>query len=119
MLLNSRVVRLSVASLGTGLLIGIVGGIFRVLLLVAEHLRSAFVGWAHAWPYIGWLGPVTMGLICAALARLMVVRLSPQAEGSGLQNVEAVFSGEANRPIRRFCPSNSSAASWQLAPVWR
>jgi chloride channel protein, CIC family len=35
-----------------------------------------------------------MGLTCAALARLIVVRLSPEAEGSGVQRVEAVFAGE-------------------------
>ena len=104
MRLNSRVVRLSVASLSTGLSIGIVGGLFRVLLFVADRLRNAFVTWTHAWPHSGWLGPVTMGLLCAALARLMVVRLSPQAEGSGLQNVEAVFSGEAQPPGPAILP---------------
>src|SRR5215475_2254587 len=34
----------------------------------------------------------------------MVVRLSPQAEGSGLQNVEAVFSGEAQPPGPAILP---------------
>ena len=91
---NSRVVRLSAASLLTGLLTGIVGGLFRLLLAAADHLRGTFVTWTHAWPHMGWLGPVTMGLACAALARLLVVRLSPEAEGSGVQRVEAVFSGE-------------------------
>jgi hypothetical protein len=62
--------------------------VFRLLLLVAGNLRGVFVVWAHAWPYIGWLGPVTIGLLSAAFARLMVVRLSPLAEGSGVQNVE-------------------------------
>ena len=104
MLLKSRVVRLSVASLVTGLMIGIVGGVFRVLLFLADNLRNAFVARAHAWPHIGWLGPVTMALLCAALARLMVVRLSPQAEGSGVQGVEAVFSGEAQPPSPVILP---------------
>src|SRR5262249_16214319 len=104
MLLNSRVVRLSVASLSTGLSIGIVGGVFRGLLFFADRLRNAFVAWTHAWPHSGWLGPGTMGFLCAALARLMVVRLSPQAEGSGLQNVEAVFSGEAQPPGPAILP---------------
>ena len=61
---------------------------FRLLLFVAGNLRGAFVIWAHAWPYIGWLGPVTIGLLCAAFARMMVVRLSSLAQGSGVQNVE-------------------------------
>jgi CIC family chloride channel protein len=91
---NPRVLRLSAVSLMAGLLTGIVGGLFRLLLAAADHLRSTFAVWTHARPYIGWLGPVTMGLACAALARLLVARLSPAAEGSGVQRVEAVFSGE-------------------------
>ena len=91
---NSRVLRLAFASLVTGVFTGIVGGFFRMLLVAADHLRGTFVAWTHAWPHIGWLGPVAMGLACAALARLLVVWLAPEAEGSGVQRVEAVFSGE-------------------------
>jgi chloride channel protein, CIC family len=93
--LNPRVIRLFAASLITGLLTGIVGGLFRFLLSVADNQRDAFVRWTHAWPYIGWVGPLALGLTGAALARLLVTRFSPQAEGSGVQRVEAVFSGEA------------------------
>jgi CIC family chloride channel protein len=77
-----------------------------VLLVLADELRGEFVVWTHRWPYIGWLGPVGLGLAGAALARLMVVRLSPEAEGSGVQRVEAMFSdkikpaGPANLPVK-------------------
>src|SRR6516162_9240094 len=93
-LLNSRVVRISTASLLTGLLIGAVGGAFRLLLIKADTLRNELVLWAHMWPYTGWLVPVAVGLIGATLARLLVVRFAPIAEGSGVQRVEAVFKGE-------------------------
>jgi chloride channel protein, CIC family len=93
-LLNSRVIRLASASLFTGILIGLVGGAFRYLLISADNLRGALVVWAHAWPHIGWLAPVALGLAGAALARILVVRFAPSAEGSGVQRVEAVFSGE-------------------------
>ena len=93
-LLNSRVVRISVASLATGLLIGGVGGTFRLLLIKADELRNQLVFWAHTWPYAGWLVPMAVGLMGAALARLLVVRFAPTAEGSGVQRVEAVFNGE-------------------------
>ena len=39
-LLNSRVVRISTASMVTGLLIGAVGGAFRLLLIKADNLRD-------------------------------------------------------------------------------
>jgi CIC family chloride channel protein len=99
MLLNSRVIRVSTASLLTGLLIGVVGGAFRFFLIVADHQRDALISWAHNSPYFGWLAPVALGLFGAAIARLMVVRISPEAEGSGVQRVEAVFTGEV-KPAR-------------------
>ncbi len=93
-LLNSRVIRLATASVLTGILIGIVGGAFRYLLITADNLRNLLVLWSHRWPYIGWLAPLALGLLGAALARLLVVRFAPSAEGSGVQRVEAVFNGE-------------------------
>ena len=93
-LLNSRVIRISTASILAGIFIGLVGGAFRYLLIAADTRRDALIAWAHAWPYIGWLAPVALGLVGAAVARIMVVRLAPAAEGSGIQWVEAVFRGE-------------------------
>ena len=92
--LNHRAIRIAVASLLTGLMIGAVGGAFRFLLSKADDLRNAFVVWAHAWPYLGWLAPVALGAFGAVVARLLVVRFAPEAEGSGLQRVEATFAGE-------------------------
>ena len=40
------------------------------------------------------LAPVALGLVGAALARFLVVQFAPIAEGSGVQRVEAAFSGE-------------------------
>jgi CIC family chloride channel protein len=93
--LNSRVLRISAASLATGLLIGGVGTAFRLLLIKADDLRNELVLWAHAWRYAGWLVPMAVGLLGAAVARWLVVRFAPTAGGSGVQRVEAVFRGEA------------------------
>lgn len=93
-LLNSRVIRISTAGLLAGIFIGLVGGAFRYCLMAADKGRDALIAWAHAWPYIGWLAPVALGLAGAGLARFLVVRFAPTAEGSGVQRVEAVFSGD-------------------------
>ena len=92
--LDYRAVRITIAALLTGLMIGAVGGAFRLLLNNANHLRNALVVWAHAWPYLGWLAPVALGALGATLARLLVTKFAPEAEGSGIQRVEAVFAGE-------------------------
>jgi CIC family chloride channel protein len=76
------------------LLIGAVGGAFRLLLIAADTLRTELVLWAHVRPYTGWLVPVAVGLVGAALARWLVVRFAPTAEASGVQRVEGVFDGE-------------------------
>jgi len=94
-LLNSRVIRLAVASILGGALIGFVGGAFRYFLIVSDRLRGELITWAGRWPHIGWLIPVALGAAGAGLARWLVVKFAPTAEGSGVQRVEAVFSGEA------------------------
>jgi chloride channel protein, CIC family len=93
-LLNSRVLRISTSSILAGIFIGLVGGAFRYLLIAADDWRNLLIAWAHRWPYIGWVAPVTLGLVGAAVARIQVVRFAPTAEGSGIQRVEAVFNGE-------------------------
>src|SRR5580704_810370 len=102
--MNSRVLRISMASLLAGVLIGVVGGAFRYLLWVADRLRDALVLRAHAWTFTGWLAPVTLGLVGAALARFFVVRFAPHAAGSGIQRVEAVFSGEVRSTPHSIVP---------------
>lgn len=92
--LNSRVVRITAASVLAGSLIGVVGGLFERMLVLANSLRNAVVAMAHNQPYVGWLVPVVLVSFGTALARLMVLRISPEAAGSGLQRVEAVFAGE-------------------------
>jgi CIC family chloride channel protein len=96
-LLNSRVIRISIASILTGILIGLVGGAFRYCLIAADTRRDALVAWARAWPYIGWMAPVALGLVGVAVARVLVVRIAPTAEGSGIQRVEAVIRGEVKQ----------------------
>ena len=80
-LLNSRVIRISIASILTGILIGLVGGAFRYCLIAADNERDELIAWAHAWPYIGWLAPVALGFVGAALARFLVVRFAPDRRG--------------------------------------
>ena len=92
--LNSRVIRLVIASIFGGLLIGVVGGAFRYLLITCDQLRIELTTWAHGHPHWGWLLMLMVGAVGAWLARLLVIKFAPTAEGSGVQRVEAVFSGE-------------------------
>lgn len=93
--INSRLLRITFASVVTGVLIGAVGGAFQLLLKLGDVLRNHVFDWAHSLPHAGWLIPVAIVAAGAAIARLMVVRIAPEAAGSGLQRVEAVFDKQA------------------------
>ncbi len=86
-------VRLCVVAAACGVAVGAVGGAFRWTLLQADDARSSFVSWSHHTPLWGWLLPVALVAIGAAVARF-TVRLVPDASGSGVQHVEAVWRNE-------------------------
>jgi CIC family chloride channel protein len=103
--LNFRVTRVAAASLFAGGFIGFVGGVFRYTLLLLEKSRIEATRAAHTWPHSGWLFPIIIGAVGAAAARALVIRFAPQAEGSGIQSVEAAFKGEVPPP------------NWAVLPV--
>ena len=103
-LLNSRVIRIVSASVLGGILIGVVGGGFRYLLITSDKLRGSLIAWAHRWPHVGWLLPIALGAGGAWLARYLVLKFALTAEGSGVQRVEAVFSGEAKPAAASIVP---------------
>jgi CIC family chloride channel protein len=92
---GGALLRLAAVALVGGLLTGLVGTAFRVVLLQAEQWRGALVAWASQWPALGWLFPVLSAAVLVALARWLVQRYAPMAGGSGVQHVEAVMRGEA------------------------
>lgn len=87
-----------------GVVIGFVGGAFRWCLQIADGWRVDLVDWAHQLPGPGWLVPMAMAAIGAALAAL-VVRWVPLAAGSGIQHVEAVYRGTAKPPGLLLLPA--------------
>jgi chloride channel protein, CIC family len=93
-LVYPRLYRVVAASVLGGLAIGIVGGLFRYFLILSDDWRTALIMRAHQHAYLGWIFPVVLGAAGACLARLLVIKFAPTAEGSGVQRVEAVFSGE-------------------------
>jgi len=91
---DARLIRVTIASVIAGLLIGVVGGSFRWCLAHSEQLRDRLIVWSHGYPYFGWIVPVLVALIAVAIARLLVLKFAPGASGSGVHRVEAVMAGE-------------------------
>ncbi len=78
----------------SGALTGLVGGAFRWLLRESSKGRLDAVDAVRGWPGPSWLVPVAAVAACAAVARL-IVRFVPLATGSGIQDVEADWRGDA------------------------
>ena len=87
-------IRLTIASVIVGIMIGVVGGTFRWCLAQAELWRDHMVLWSHESPWIGWIVPVLVALVAVGAARLLVVKLAPGAAGSGIHRVEAIMAGQ-------------------------
>ena len=76
---------------------GLLGAIFRLALVRADHLRDALVAWAHGRTTPGFLLVVAACALATAAAAWLVRRFSPAASGSGIPNVEAVLAGHAQQ----------------------
>ncbi|WP_291994615.1 H(+)/Cl(-) exchange transporter ClcA [Candidatus Accumulibacter sp. ACC003] len=85
--------KLTLLSLLTGAVIGLVIGCFRLALDHMNAARTETIAWAHQWPVLGFV------LVCAsvaattALAASLVQRSGQPAAGSGIPHVEAVIEG--------------------------
>lgn len=93
---------LALLAIIAGIATGFIGGAFRWLLLGADALREELSAWAHTVP-LGLLVVMLVGAFAAALAVLMV-KLSPQSAGSGIQEVEAVYRGQLGSPPLSVVP---------------
>lgn len=85
----------AIAAIVAGVLTGVAGGTFRLLLSAADRWREQLAGWAHSVGWAGVLVPIVVSAVAAAVAGWITDRV-PLAGGSGIQHVEAVERGEAD-----------------------
>lgn len=87
---------LTFLALVAGILAGFTGGAFRWLLAESDALRTDLARWAADHGPWGWLAPVAVSTVAAAIATWIGSRW-PMSAGSGIQQVEAVEAGQ-DRP---------------------
>jgi CIC family chloride channel protein len=87
-------VRIVVVAAVCGVAVGLVAGSYRWCLRQADRWRLDLVDWAGRIHGAAWLVPVAVVVVGAVIGR-WVVRLSPLAAGSGVQDVEAIWRGDA------------------------
>ena len=77
-----------------GILTGLVGVAFLVLLRKGDALREILIGSLRAWPpFLGWLALSALVAGAVAAAAWMVEKFAPTAKGSGIPNVEKILRG--------------------------
>jgi CIC family chloride channel protein len=92
---------LAMLSLFVGVISGLVCATFRLLLQQAGTLRGNLIAWAHGEGAVGLLLVVAGVAAATAVAAALVRRISPDAGGSGIPEVEAAISGgEPGKPVR-------------------
>ena len=101
---HDGLVALALLSLLAGVLSGLLGAVFRLSLDQADRLRDELIAWAHAETFMGFLLVVAACAGATAVAAWLVRRFSPQAEGSGIPNVEVVARGELPAARYRLVP---------------
>lgn len=94
---------LAMLAIVAGVAVGFLGGAFRWLLVEAAAFRVGLSAWAHTVPF-GWLVVILFTAAGATIAAVLV-RVSPRAAGSGIQDVEAVFRGQLPMPPLSVVPS--------------
>jgi len=87
-----------------GVLAGLMGVLFRMLLAGGDLLRNDLIVLGRHWPAVGWLLPVLFGSATAAAAVFMTRRFAPEAAGSGIPHLEAVLHRLRELKWRRVLP---------------
>jgi chloride channel protein, CIC family len=92
---------LALLSLFVGSVSGLVCATFRLMLQRADTLRGEIIVLAHSRSVVGLLLVIAGAAVATAVAAALVRRISPDAGGSGIPEVEAaIHGGRRGRPIR-------------------
>ncbi|MEI6322667.1 MAG: H(+)/Cl(-) exchange transporter ClcA [bacterium] len=77
-----------------GIVTGLLGIAFLLLLRQGDALREVLTNSLHAWPpFMGWLALSLTVALATCLASWMVERFAPTAQGSGIPYVEKILRG--------------------------
>ena len=91
---DGRLLTLAMLALVAGAAAGLIGALFRLVLVQADLLRDRLIAWAHGEALLGFALVVVAGAAAALIAAWLVRRFAPHASGSGIPHVESVLRRE-------------------------
>jgi CIC family chloride channel protein len=88
-----------------GLVAGLVGALFRLLVLDARQERLALFAWLGSRDVASLLASVALPALGLSAALFLVRRFAPEASGSGVQEIEGALDGVRELRWRRVIPA--------------
>ena len=95
---NNKNFKLLFYALLIGIIVGLVGAIFRIILSYIEIFRVNLYENAGNSGFMSWLWPILFAITGISIALYLVRRFAPEASGSGVQEIEGALDGL--RPMR-------------------
>ncbi|MFA9388307.1 MAG: H(+)/Cl(-) exchange transporter ClcA [Prolixibacteraceae bacterium] len=111
---HDKNLRLIFYALLIGLIVGLVGALFRILLSYIEDFSKTIYNNAGKLGYISWIWPFLFAIVGISISIYLVKKFAPEAAGSGIQEIEGALDG--NRPMRwkRVIPVKFIASLFSL-----
>ena len=95
-----------------GIVTGLLGIAFLLLLRQGDALREVLTCSLHAWPpFLGWLALSLIVSVATCMASWMVARFAPTAQGSGIPYVEKILRGNG-QPHHAWVISVKFVGGW-------
>ncbi|MBT3547643.1 MAG: H(+)/Cl(-) exchange transporter ClcA, partial [Flavobacterium sp.] len=95
---NNKNFKLLFYALLIGIIVGLVGAIFRIILSYIEVFRVNLYENAGNSDFMSWLWPILFAITGISIALYLVRKFAPEASGSGVQEIEGALDGL--RPMR-------------------
>jgi CIC family chloride channel protein len=111
---NTKNFKLLLYALLIGLIVGLVGSIFRIALSYIESFRETIYENAGNSGFSSWLWPILFTIVGVSIALFLVRKFAPEASGSGVHEIEGAL--DEIRPMRwkRVIPIKFIASLFSL-----
>ena len=97
-----------------GLVAGLIGSVFRIVLSNIEKFRDVLYGAAGTDGWTSWLWPLLFAIVGITVALFLVKRFAPEAAGSGVQEIEGALDGLRPMRWKRVIPIKFFASLFSL-----
>ena len=111
---NNKNFKLLFYALLIGIIVGLVGAIFRIILSYVEIFRVNLYENAGNSGFMSWLWPILFAITGISIALYLVRKFAPEASGSGVQEIEGALDGLRPMRWKRVLPIKFIASLFSL-----